>query len=126
MMTGHKRWYASKSSAKRGWGEHSRKGERTASIFETTARGPRLLLGVCWPYALAQHGVLYVVDITGRSAAHVDRLARDWIGHGVAPCKDGRRGVRKWPASGPDWRKIAHGWKRFSRDEARAQRVVAK
>jgi hypothetical protein len=64
-------------------------------------------------------------DVTGYSATHIDRLARDWIGHGVSPTKDGRRGVRKWPASGPDWKTITHGWKQFSRNEARAKRVVA-
>lgn len=32
-------------------------------------------------------------DVTGRSAAHVDRLARDWIAHGVSPTKTGGRGV---------------------------------
>ena len=39
------------------------------------------------------------VDVTGRSMAHVDRLARDWIGHEVGPCADGGRGVTKPPCS---------------------------
>lgn len=33
------------------------------------------------------------LDVTGRSMRHVDRLARDWIGHGVSPTRDGGRGV---------------------------------
>jgi hypothetical protein len=60
------------------------------------------------------------VDVTGRSPQHVDRLARDWIAHGVSPTKDGGRGVREnWhlsaePAAASD---------RWLRAEARATKV---
>lgn len=84
--------------------------------------------------------------VTGRSAAHVDRLARDWIGHGVAPCLDGSRGVgdRTLDCCGRRdvWARSPHGvlhssnWLhgvlhpsdcphvRWKRAEARARRVV--
>lgn len=40
----------------------------------------------------ATYAVGYV-DVPGRSAAHIDRLARDWIGHGIMPTPDGRRAI---------------------------------
>lgn len=32
-------------------------------------------------------------SVEGRSLKYIDRLARDWIGHGIAPCQNGARGV---------------------------------
>lgn len=125
------RWYASRAAAKRGWGLRSPKGERTARMF-----GERLLLGVCHPEVLVNHATLHVVDVAHCADRHIDRLARDWIAHGVAPTKDGGRGVRS------PWRRIrggprTHGpyyvqdpdvphdaARSFDRAEARARRVV--
>jgi hypothetical protein len=69
--------------------------------------------------------------VTGRSASHVDRLARDWIAHGVAPTEAGGRGVRRpdWPERTPwGWRQVTsrHVLRRFDRAERRAARVVSR
>jgi hypothetical protein len=86
-------------------------------------------------------------DVTGRSAAHIDRLARDWIGHGVAPTQRGERGVRsprrracivrgrfvETHGKATRDRKGGSAWisdgaadlQKWDRDEARAKRVVA-
>lgn len=77
------------------------------------------------------------VRVNGRSDAHVDRLARDWLGHGVTPTKSGGRGVRS------PWRRVrgprSHppyyvsdalipndAVERFDRNERRAARVVSR
>jgi hypothetical protein len=64
------------------------------------------------------------VEVTDRSLAHIDRLARDWIGHGVGPTKSGGRGARKWSARGRGWEQILASWPRFTQAERRARRVV--
>jgi hypothetical protein len=138
MMTNSRRWHANKASASRGWGNSSQKGERTAKMFDG-----KLLLGVCKPHVLALHATLYFINVAGRSDAHVDRLARDWIGHGVTPCKNGKRGVAGASSfevrSGflqhcevhvfGQWNSFCHACvqdENWRRGERRAFRVVAK
>lgn len=51
----------------------------------------------CWrrldPDNAAENAMPTPVDVTDRSLAHVDRLARDFIGHGVTPTTRAGRGV---------------------------------
>lgn len=91
-------------------------------------RGARL-----WYASSTKHWVLtcngeaglppFQIDVTGRTVAFVDRLARDWIGHGVPPCRDGKRGVRKHPRTAQDG-KYNMSMLRFDRGEFRAGHVV--
>ena len=73
------------------------------------------------------------VNVTDRSAWFIDRIARDWIAHGVTPAKNGRRGIAV-PACSRRRVQINDGWPvahadncvilRFERIEIRARRVV--
>ena len=60
-------------------------------------------------------------DVSRLSGRAIDRLARDWIGHGVGPCCDGRRGVCAGPPPKSEYDRDA--WRRAER---RAARVVSR
>ena len=85
------RWYATKAAAERN--ELLAVGQR--QYLAVFVRG--LLSLYRWFPAddeTPRHrDIVWAINVTGRSLAHVDRLARDWIAHGVAPTTKGGRGV---------------------------------
>lgn len=74
-------WFASQAAAER---------DGSDNIRAALDRHGYLWLYLPTPW---QEDAAAIVDVTGRSAAHVDRLAREWIGHGCGPTKAGGRGV---------------------------------
>lgn len=69
-------WYATKAARRRG-------------VYRAERVGKYLYLH----RKFRDGGNAIVVMIWGRTPHYIDRLVRDWLGHGVAPCKDGSRGV---------------------------------
>ena len=115
------RWYASKAAAAR---IDARNGSATRQA-ESAEMGQQIVgYNIVDVIALTlwdERGD-YVgrIDVTGRSDRHIDRLARDWIAHGVAPTQDGGRGVGPYPFR----HEMPVLWARYVRAEARARRVV--
>lgn len=123
-------WFASKADAKRD--------VFAAALNVYSDNYALLLLPVPGPRPTRHAGEFRSIDVTGRSLQHVDRLARDWISHGVAPTKDGGRGVAPVPcpkhvtsymaALNPRLfekaREATEAYQRWRRAEARARRVV--
>jgi hypothetical protein len=66
------------------------------------------------------------IVVTGRTMAHVDRLARDFLAHGVSPTKTGGRGVMQPWRPGAVWSQVVDAMERYERAEARATRVVSR
>jgi hypothetical protein len=128
------RWYASRAAMERDEPSVALIRRRSLNILSLSAvrsRGP-----VAFPSWDAD---TLFINVTGRSPAHIDRLARDWIGHGVGPTWSGGRGVGACPmpdrsAVGgtsrrflPDWatwEKLESAQLAYLRAEARASRVV--
>lgn len=57
----------------------------------------------CWTRAgnTVENAMPTPIVVTGRTMAHVDRLARDFLAHGVSPTKTGGRGVPSWSTRKP-------------------------
>lgn len=109
-------WYASRTAAERAGRSYHATGRRIA-IYEPSPSGRYDVLRLRAPSG----ETVRVVDVTGRSARHTDRLARDWVGHGVSPASDGSRGV------GTRFERMpAPVFWRWQSAEARAQRAVAR
>lgn len=107
-------WYATRKARDEEW-------DFLVRLYRPWLRGGPYHLG----FYLNHDEHVRTIDVTGRSAAYIDRLARDWIGHGVTPTVDGRRGVATTP-----WRvELAHAavmyvsW-RIWRAEKRGWRAV--
>lgn len=111
-------WYASNADADR-----DARGVEPVGAYAIAYAGGDLWLYRSMRDVGALGAAAYRIDVTGRSAAHVDRLARDWIAHGVAPTKTGGRGYcyRWWL---DDSRSPMAALAMHERAERRARRVV--
>ncbi|TAL41386.1 MAG: hypothetical protein EPN91_10745 [Salinibacterium sp.] len=116
-----RRWYASKEAL--AWDDDA----PIAVLYTATERVRGKLRTVrrlaCWRRLniddAAENAMPTPVDVTRRTLAHIDRLARDFIGHGVTPTWNGGRGVCGESS-------VAYGVprNRWLRAENRARRVV--
>ena len=82
-----RRWYADLHDAKKGY---PRKGNRIAFLHENN-QGTHLVL--CEGPFDAVSRSTWISFVSGLSASKIDRLALDWVLHGVSPTKNVKRGV---------------------------------